>query len=246
MKYVHTREFYAKYSDVDFKDELKPSALLTFLQEASCTSADELGFGYDVIKPKNLGFVTCNTYVKIFKPIGIENFSVSTWPTPPRHVIFERQYTVKNSKGEDAAVALSRWCLVDMATFTMLPCTRLEGQDFSTYNTDKACVVSSWKAAQLNMERAEKKFTVNIANSEYDHYKHVNNTRYADYMFNCFSVAELGGKRIDSFQINYLKQAHEGDRLDYYRTDEGDGVYSVYGLNEKGDVITSGQIVLKD
>lgn len=245
MKYVHTRDFYAKYSDVDFKDELKPSALLTFLQEVSCTSADELGFGYDNIKPKNLGFITCNTYVKIYKPIGIEKFSVSTWPTPPRHVIFERQYTVKNSKGEDAAVALSRWCLVDMATFTMLSCSRLEDQDYSTYNTDKVCVVPSWKVPPFDVEKSEKRFMVNIANSEYDHYMHVNNTRYADYMFNCFSVNELSERGVDSFQINYLKQAHEGDSLSYFRTDEGDGIYSVYGVNESGDIITSGRIVLK-
>jgi len=245
MKYVHTREFFAKYSDVDFKDEVKPSALLTYLQEVSCTSADELGFGYEVIKPKNLGFVTCNTYVKILKPIGIEKFSVSTWPTPPRHVIFERQYTAENSKGEAAAVALSRWCLVDMSSFAMLPCSRLEGQDFSTYNTDKVCIVSSWKVPPFDKSSAEKKFSVNIANSEYDHYMHVNNTRYADYMFNCFSTAELKSREVDSFQINYLKQAHEGDVLSYYLAKEGEESYSVYGLNEGDELVTSGRIVFK-
>jgi len=241
-KYVHKKEFMAKYSDVDFKDELKPSAMLTFLQEVSCTSADELGFGYEVIKPKNLGFVTCNTYVKIYKPIGIEGFKISTWPTPPRHVIFERQYKVENSAGELAAAALSRWCLVNMANFAMLPATTLSDQDYSTYNTDKVCVVSSWKVIPFEEEKAEKRFIINIANSEYDHYMHVNNTRYADYMFNCFSVAELKENAIDSFQINYLKQAHEGDSLTFYRLKESDSAFAIYGLNGTGDIITSGRV----
>lgn len=245
MKYVHIKRFNAKYSDVDFKDEVKPSALLTFLQEVSCTSADELGFGYEVIKPKNLGFITCNTYVKIFKPVGIEEFTVETWPTPPRHVIFERQYRVLNSAGEVAAVGLSRWCLVNMDTFAMLPATTLSDQDYSTYNTDKVCSVSSWKVPPFEEENAEKRFTVNIANSEYDHYMHVNNTRYADYMFNCFTVEELQKNAIDSFQINYQKQAHEGDTLTFYRHMEEDGSFSIFGINGAGENITSGKITFK-
>lgn len=246
MKYVHEREFYAKYSDVDFKDELKPSALLTYLQEVSCTSADELGFGYEVIKPKNLGFITCNTFVKMYKPIGIEKFSVSTWPTPPRHVIFERQYAVKNSKGEIAATALSRWCLVDMSSFAMLPASRLEDQDYSTYNTDKVCEVSSWKVEPFNPSSSEKKYSIKIGNSEYDHYMHVNNTRYADYMFNCFSTDELKENQIKSFQINYVKQTHEGDTLSYYLTKEAEGAFAVYGVNEAGETVTAGKICFEE
>lgn len=38
-----------------------------------------------------------------------------------------------------------------------------------------------------------------VANSEYDHNMHVNNTRYADYCFNCFSVAELKEKKLKGF-----------------------------------------------
>ena len=42
--YEHIKTFDVKYCDTDFKDELKPSAVLAYLEEVACSSADELGF----------------------------------------------------------------------------------------------------------------------------------------------------------------------------------------------------------
>lgn len=245
MKYVHEKKFFARYSDVDFKDELKASSLLSYFQEVACTSADELGFGYEYLKPKKMGFITANTYVKLLKPVGIEAFTVKTWPTPPKHIIFDRQYSMYNSSGEKSAVACSRWCLVDLNTFKMLPASVLKEQDYSSYNTDKEAEVLSWKVEAFDERTAEKKFVFTVANSEYDHYMHVNNTRYADYIFNCFSVNELNEKSVDSFQINYIKQAHEGDVLSFYRIKKNENNYRVFAFNQGGENIISGKISFK-
>lgn len=245
MKYIHERAYHARYIDVDFKDELKPSSILAYLQEAACTSADELGFGYEVIRKKNLGFITANTYVKILNTISIEDFKVLTWPTPPRHVVFDRQYEMFNSKGEKAVLACSRWCLIDMNTFKMLPASVLSDQDYSGYNTDKAVASPQWKVAAYEKESAEKRFMLDVFNSEYDHYMHVNNTKYADYIFNCFSVEELKNQSLDSFSVNYIKQAHEGDSLAFYRIKNDERNYSVYGFNQQEELVVSGNVIFK-
>ena len=54
--YEHINQFKIKFCDVDFKDEIKLSALLSYLEEVSCSSADELGFGYEYIKGRNSAF----------------------------------------------------------------------------------------------------------------------------------------------------------------------------------------------
>ncbi len=245
-KYIHTQKYHTRYSDVDFKDELKASAILTFMQEAACTSADELGFGYDVIKQKNLGFITASSYVKVLKPIGVEPVTVNTWPTPPRHVIFERFYELMNEKKETCVLACSRWCLVDWNTLKMLPGSTLSDQDYSTYNTDKCIAVPTWKVPAMERNGAEKVFQIAIANSEYDHYMHVNNTLYANYVFNCFTVELLKGKYLDSFLINYIKQTHEGDVLSFYRVEKQDNVFDIYGLNAEGEMCVSAEVSFTD
>ena len=56
-KYYYKHSFNVRYCDVDFQDELKPSTVLSYLEEAACYSADELGFGYQYVKAKDLAFM---------------------------------------------------------------------------------------------------------------------------------------------------------------------------------------------
>ncbi len=48
--YRNIKNYEIRYIDVDAYDILKPSSLLGFMQESAGFSADELGFGYDIIK----------------------------------------------------------------------------------------------------------------------------------------------------------------------------------------------------
>ena len=50
-QYAHFKTYELRYSDFDYKDELRPSSLLGVVQESACLSADELGFGYADLKP---------------------------------------------------------------------------------------------------------------------------------------------------------------------------------------------------
>ena len=97
----------------------------------------------------------------------------------------------------------------------------------------------------FKQEDGELKFSLTIANSEYDHNMHVNNTRYADYCFNCFSVAELAERRLKQFSISYLKQCKEGENLKFYRKEQEVGCYLVHGFNELGEIVVQSLIVFE-
>ncbi len=242
-KYEFCKPFEIKYCDVDFKDELKPSALLAYLEEVSCLSADELGFGYSFIKERGYAFIVTGYQCAFKRPVLLGEIArFKTWPTPPSHVIFGREYQVASETDEVLVNATSRWCLIDVEHGKILPSKRLEGQDYSTYNTTKLMPNCSWKIPAFSQDEGELKFTITIANSEYDHNMHVNNTRYADYCFNCFSVAELARKRLCGFSINYVKQCKEGQTLRFYlKKDEG-GTYLAHGFNEENELVVQSQI----
>ena len=55
--YCYRQRFPLRYTDFDFKDELSLSSLLAIIQESATGSADELGFGYEDLKPHNFGFL---------------------------------------------------------------------------------------------------------------------------------------------------------------------------------------------
>ena len=71
---------------------------------------------------------------------------------------------------------------------------------------------------------------------------HVNNIKYADYVFNCFSIEELTARRVKSFQINYVKQTHEKDILSFYREQISENVFIVEGVKNGEESVISARV----
>ncbi len=244
--YEHCKEFLIKYCDVDFKDELKASAALSYMEEVACSSADELGFGYAYVKPRGYAFMVANICCEFTEGISLgEKIVVKTWPTPPSHVVFGREYQFLSPSGRVYCNASSRWCLINVATGRLLQAKALENQDYSTYNTAKALENVQWKLPTFTREEGELRFQFTVANSEYDHNMHVNNTRYADYCLNCFSVEELSTRRLKRLHVSYVKQCKEGETLSFYRKQREDGGYLVAGFKEGGELVTQALLYLE-
>ena len=218
--YKHIKTYAIRYTDVDFKDELKLSALLSVLEESACLSADELGFGYADITPRGIGFILANWYLEISRPIKLnEQLTVHTWPMKPQNTIFLREFEVYSGH-EKVCSGTTRWCMVDLKTFSVLPTSVFFNGDTREYNDFRAIDYNAWR--MLPLKDGEKKYEKTISVSDYDHYFHMNNTRYADVCLDAFSVDELTRRSIANVQITYVKQCKCGEKLEIFRKDDGD------------------------
>ncbi len=226
--YKYINKYDIRYTDVDSFDTLKFSSILGILQEAACKSADELGFGYDVIMPQGIGFILSNWYVEMFKPVKLEDdLEIHTWPLTPKYVIFNRDFEIY-SNGEKVGVATSRWCMIDLKTFTMLNMNKFfEGYDFSDFNPNRSVEFKAWKIPAATA--AEPSYEKKVVFTDYDHYMHVNNTKYADFVIDCFTLDELQGKFLSRMQVTYVKQCKMGETISFYRDDLEDGSHIVEG-----------------
>ncbi len=243
MKYEHVKNFTTRSGEVDFKDELKVSSVFAYLEEVACSSAEELGFGYDYIREKGYAFMISGISCVFHKTVGFQKpIKVTTWPTPPSHVIFGREYKIFDEKDELCVEASSRWFLYDQKREKLVHSKAIDNQDYSTYNTEKVLDNVRWKLPFFKKEEGVFGYSIKIANSEYDHNLHVNNTNYADYSLNCFSVAELAVRKLVRFTIAYLKQCKENETLYFYKKDCGNGEYIVQGFNEADEVVSQAQI----
>lgn len=225
--YRHKKIYELRYTDVDAFDNLKPSALLSFLQESACLSADELGFGYADIAPKNMGFIIVNWYVEFNRPVKLgDNLEVHTWPLRPKYLIFLRDFELFVG-GEKVGVATARWCMIDTESFNVLPASAyFEEGAFDNYNTERSVDFKAWKIPVI--ENGKTVYKKKAAFSDYDHYFHVNNTKYADFLMDAFTVEEFRGKYIKSLQVTYVKQCKEGEEIEIVR-EERDGAVFVDG-----------------
>jgi len=218
--YCNIKDYTLRYTDVDFNDYLKLSSLLSVMEESACASADELGFGYSVLQPQKIGFILSNWYLELFRPIKLGDvLSVHTWPIKPGKIIALRDFELYVGE-EKVGVATSRWCLVDLNSFSMLN-TSFAFPAEMTYNENRAVDFVGWKIPRIADGRLA--YVKAMSYSDYDHYNHVNNTRYGDFLMDVFSVEEMRGRAISSVQVSYIKQCKYGDRLEIYREDLPDG-----------------------
>lgn len=225
--YLHSKDYVFRYTDADFQDRIRPASFLSVLQESACLSADELGFGYKDLQPKNIGFILSNWYLEFFRPLNYNDvLTVHTWPVKPKRLIVFRDFELFIGS-EKVGFGTSRWCLVDLAGFAMLPASSVfDGVDVE-YNDFRSTEFNSWKIP--NVQSNTPVYTKYASYSDCDHYNHVNNTKYADLLMDAFSVEELRGKWVSQFQISYIKQCKCGEKIEFYRQLVEDGCYLVEG-----------------
>ncbi len=244
--YQYVQAFNIKYCDADFKEKMKVSTFLSFMEEGACWSAEELGFGANYLKAKGYTFIVSANCIEFLRPVCVgEKPVLHTWPNKPSYVVFERQYELIDEAENMVAHAASRWCIVETGTSKIVPSKNIDNQDYSTYRTDKTLENVRWKIATFDVDGEEPRFSIKIANSEYDHNMHVNNTRYADYCLNVFTVAELSDKWVKRFSIAYLKQCKEGETLRFYRRQTGENTYIAQGVNERDEIVVAAEILLE-
>lgn len=225
--YRHKKVYELRYTDVDVFDNLKPSSLLSFLEESACLSADELGFGYDDITPKNLGFIIVNWYIELTRAIKLgEKLEVHTWPIKPKHTIFLRDFELFVG-GEQVGRCTARWCMINLKDFSICPVSAFFGEGaFDDYNTERSVEFTRWKIPAVTCD--EPKYEKLATYSDCDHYRHVNNTKYADILLDFLGESAFDGKFISSLQLTYGKQCKEGELLKVYAEEIDDG-YIVEG-----------------
>ena len=225
--YRNIKNYELRYTDVDAFDNLKTSSLFSFMEESACLSADELGFGYKDLTPRNIGFILVNCYVELKRNVKLgEELSIHTWPMHPRHMIFLREYEFY-CNGEKVGAATARWVMVSLENFAMLPYTEyFKESDFDNYNTQRALEFSAWKLPFVQSDDVI--CSRRVAYSDYDHYFHANNTKYADFLMDAFTVDEMRGKSLKSLQITYIKQCKEGEVIEVVREYSG-GLWLIEG-----------------
>ena len=95
-----------------------------------------------------------------------------------------------------------------------------------SYNTERSIDFRNWKIPVISAGEAV--YSKKVRFSDYDHYFHVNNTKYADFMLDVFSAEELKNTLLSSVQITYVKQCKEGEEI-IFSKEKNDGFYLIEG-----------------
>ncbi len=193
--------------DFGHNDEIRPTALCRYLQEAAARHMTAEGPSYPELLARGLSFVLSRFHVQQYLPLHANDvITVHTWAhTPPRAgVTFPRYYQLYRND-ELVAEAASMWGLLNVHTGQ--PC-RTDAVDFH-YGEDEPLPLSTrFRVPDVVWEVAG---TREIRYSDVDSNNHMNNTHYANML--CDFLPDIDRWRLTDMHIHYLSEAPLGDCL---------------------------------
>ena len=210
MEPIYQQEFHVGDGAVDRFGRLKPSSLLTFIQEAACIHGAELGAGDAVLEEKNLFWAILRTRVQITRlPMLYETIRIETWPMPTTRVAYPRSMVAYDSEGRELFRGISLWVLMDRTSRSMVLPGRSGLILSGTVRGNELPAPSSIIPKSLaNICPRTVRFT------DLDRNGHMNNTRYFDWMADILPSAFHADHPIRELTICYLSEATEGQTLD--------------------------------
>lgn len=213
---LYKKQFQVDYGDSDYYKKLKLSSMFNYFQDISILHSDNIGVGIGQIqKDFNVTWVMIRIMLKIDRfPNWGEAVTVETWPIKPKRLEFERDYMIKDQQGNVLVRAISSWVIMDVDQREIRRSDLLNSN--IPYYPDKRALDNRLGKLKPN-GNLEFVYTKKIGYSDIDMNGHLNNSKYIDYITDCFSIETHEKYAIDTVQVNYIGEALAGDTISFYR-----------------------------
>lgn len=227
------KEYTIELRDIDFNNELKLSMLFSYLQETASLAASELGVGIeDLAKDDGIAWILTRIRVEIERMPAInEEITIETWPQEPGKLEFERDFIVRDGHGKAIIRAVSAWALMDLKE-RKLKRTNSVALTYPSVLEERALIhrFKRLKPTQELLPVYEK----TVGYSDIDFNGHLNNSRYMNYLMDCFPIKEHRQYQVQAVEVNFIQEAFPGDTLLLNKDNHlQDAVIYIEGVNNK-------------
>jgi acyl-ACP thioesterase len=230
---LFTQTYHIDLRDVDFSKKLKLSALFSYFQDVASLASGNLGFGIDTLEEKfGVAWVLVRIKVDVIRyPEWNEEVVIETWPLEPTKVEFDRDFLVKDKDGKVIIKAVSKWVIMDIKE-RKLKRTEFINIQYPEKINDRAIEGKLGKLKDFGqLQSAYKKV---IGYSDIDFNGHLNNSKYVDYIMDCFDMEDHKKYDVQTIDVNFINEALPGETILLQKDVSAAGENLVYieGLNE--------------
>ena len=217
------------FTENDFEDiNLKPEAVLQQFQNIALEHAKLLGLGFSEMIKKNLLWIVMRIKYEIIRlPKPDELLTIITYPQAKNFLEFDRDFLIKDIHNNIIIKGTSKWCLLDKTTRHLAKMTSI---DYPFQLNKQPAFDGKFLKTETIIPNFAPDYSYKVLADDIDQNNHMNNTVYSKLTL---SALRLKNEKITSFQINFLKEAVLGDRIDVYKKTEEDGYNLLGKLCEK-------------
>lgn len=236
-----TQRYTVKWHDTDANRIIRPSALVTYLQETANEHLIHIGISLDQMRDQyGLAFILGGLSVRAYEPLSSgDAIEVETWTCGEKGFRHNRCFRVLR-EGKAVAEATSQWALVNLKDGSLvkvedMPC-RIEPEEPITLS-DLPPRLRLPPLSQMELAGERR-----IVYSDIDYNGHMNNTRYPDML--CDFIPEMRHSRMTGMTLSYRKEAVFAHTLRVFRQKAEDG-YLLCTVDEDGNICTEALVKLE-
>ena len=206
--------------DVYPSGDLRPSALMKYMQQMAREDCDALGCTYAFMRDNNTVFVLTKTGLEFFRPIKAgETVTVRTLNNDIDGIIFDREYEIFVGDIE-VAHASTFWVLIRYDTRTLVRPKDFPFE-FTSYHKDCYAVEVPRRISADGLTVTEER---RVRVSDLDENNHLNNCVYADIALDSVDGFDGLNASVKAIKMIFRHEARLGDRLEVLSAANGDGV----------------------
>jgi acyl-ACP thioesterase len=207
--FVWTESFAVRVFEIGADGTLAVRSLCDFLQEAAGNHARALGVSVEELLRKDLTWVLSRLRMQVHRlPVNGEPVTVRTWPSGIHRLFALRDFTVIDAQGRTISSAVSAWLILD--TRSRRP-VRVQG----IFNSPDTSSLPRAFAADLEKlpgcADAENEIALSVRWSDLDVNRHVNNSRYAEWVVEGVAGGDGESGVLTRLDIDFLAETqHPG------------------------------------
>jgi medium-chain acyl-[acyl-carrier-protein] hydrolase len=191
--------------------KLTVPALMNFMQETAGQHANAAGAGHLDVLQKGKVWMLSRVKLLIDKlPGWEEEITVKTWVSQIHSAYTHREFSIKNSKGEEFACASTLWALIDLEKRRPVNIDGY-GANMPVNEEDVTKAGSPIKVPKL--DHSDNYATFPVRYSELDMLRHVNNTKYVNWVMDVFQPAFHFSHRLKEMDVNFLAETNFGEEV---------------------------------
>ena len=235
-----TQQYTIKWHDTDANRQVRPSALVTYLQETANEHLIHIGISLDDLRDRyGLAFILGSISVCSYEPLFAgDKIDVETWTCGEKGFRHHRCFRLLRS-GKTVAEATSVWALIKLADGSLV-----KVEDMPYHIEPDALITLPDLPMRLRMPpiaEMEPAGERRIVYSDIDYNGHMNNTRDPDML--CDFVPEMRESRMTGMVLSYRKEAVFAHTLRVFRQKNENG-YFLCTVDEDGNVCTEALVKL--
>ena len=228
MDKIGKYEFVAEPFHCDFSGRMFLGHLGNQMLNAADFHSTDRGFGMKYLMTINRSWVLSRLAVEMMEMPGQhENYTVETWVESAMKFFTNRNFCVTGGDGRIFGYGRSIWAMIDTETRQPTDIYSIDNGAIDKWIVaDKPCPIE--KNSRVKMpENADFVRCIDINYNDIDINGHVNSVKYIEHVLDLWDIAWYREHRLKRFEIAYVAEAHEGDKLSFYREQTAENEYCV-------------------